>query len=180
MANCLKMTKVSAILTLKEHNWSCRRISRELGIHLDTVRKYAGSSGKDSKQVNAPIGSEGSMPITNASSGAEPDISDYQIADDNNTKGSTSQCQPFGKLIEGKLDKGLTRQRIYQDLCDDYGFSGSYYSVRRFVKKLGKDSPVPFRRMECKPGEQAQVDFGTGAPVIDGNEKKEGKEDEKD
>ena len=172
MSNCLKMTKVSAILTLKERNWSCRRISRELGIHLDTVRKYAGSAGQDSKQVNAPIGFEDSKPVTNAPSGSEPDIPDYQITDDNNTKGSTSQCQPFGKIIADKLEKGFTRQRIYQDLRDDYGFTGSYYSVRRFAKKLGIDSPVPFRRMECKPGEQGQVDFGTGAPVIDGNGKR--------
>lgn len=114
MSNCLKMTKVSAILTLRERNWSCRRISRELGIHLDTVRKYAGSAGQDSKQVNAPIGSEGSKPTTNASAGSKPNISDYQITDDNNTKGSTSQCQPFGKIIADKLERGFTRQRIYQ------------------------------------------------------------------
>ena len=40
MANYLKMAKASAILTLKEHGWSQRRIARELGIHPDTVGKY--------------------------------------------------------------------------------------------------------------------------------------------
>ena len=64
MANYLKMTNVSAILTLRERNWSYRRISRELGIHLDTVRKYARSTDPDSKQVKAPIGLEGSKPAT--------------------------------------------------------------------------------------------------------------------
>lgn len=174
MANCLKMTKVSAILTLKERNWSCRRISRELGIHLDTVRKYVDLSGQDSKQVNAPIGSEDPKPAANAPPGSTPDIGDEEIADDHKTTGSTSQCQPFGRIIEEKLEKGLTRQRIWQDLRDEYGFTGSYYSVRRFARKLSKDSPVPFRRMECKPGEQGQVDFGTGAPVIgaDGKRRK--------
>jgi len=172
MANCLKMTKISAILTLKKRNWSCRRISRELGIHLDTVRKYAASAGQDSKQVSAPIGPVDSRPVANAPPGSKPDIADYQIVDNSKIKGATSQCQPFGKIIADKLDKGFTRQRIYQDLRDDHGFTGSYYSVRRFAKKLGKDSPVPFRRMECKPGEQAQVDFGSGAPVIDDNGKR--------
>ena len=34
--------------------------------------------------------------------------------------------------------------------------------------------PLPFRRMECAPGEEAQVDFGSGAPIIapDGKRRK--------
>lgn len=48
----------------------------------------------------------------------------------------------------------------------------SYYSVRRYVRTL-QDMPVPpFRRMECAAGAEAQVDFGTGAPVIDNDGKK--------
>ena len=35
--------------------------------------------------------------------------------------------------------------------------------MRRFVAKLRGTSPLPFRRMECEAGEEAQVDFGTGA-----------------
>lgn len=116
MSNCLKMTKVSAILTLKERNWSCRRISRELGIHLDTVRKYAGSAGHDSKQVNAPIGSEGSKPVTEAPTGLEPDISDYQIADDNKTKGTPSQCHPFGNACEIALSHNAFRLKTIRDI----------------------------------------------------------------
>ena len=80
MANCLKMTKVSAILTLKERNWSCRRISRELGIHLDTVRKYVGSAGQDSKQVTAPPGSDGLEPVATAPPGSQPAISELKIS----------------------------------------------------------------------------------------------------
>ena len=34
--------------------------------------------------------------------------------------------------------------------------------------------PLPFRRMECAPGEEAQVDFGTGAPlIVDGRRQRE-------
>jgi len=31
---------------------------------------------------------------------------------------------------------------------------------------LRTTSPLPFRRMECEPGAEAQVDFGTAAPVL--------------
>ena len=39
--------------------------------------------------------------------------------------------------------------------------------MRRFVRRLGETSPLPFRRMECDPGYEAQVDFGRGASVQD-------------
>ena len=41
MADYLKMAEVSAILTLKQHGWSQRKIARELGIHPDIVGKLA-------------------------------------------------------------------------------------------------------------------------------------------
>ncbi len=36
----------------------------------------------------------------------------------------------------------------------------------RFVRRLGHARELPFRRLECEPGEEAQVDFGSGAPVV--------------
>jgi len=46
MANYLRMAKVSAILTLKEHGWSQRCIAKKLGVHRDTVGRYVHSFGK--------------------------------------------------------------------------------------------------------------------------------------
>jgi len=159
MANYLKMAKVSAILTLKEHGWSQRRIARELGIHPDTVGRYVHLSGRDSKPAtNAPTGLEGAKPVKAPTGSGD--------ANSRNETSGRSQCESFREIIEDKIQGGLSRQRIYQDLRDEYGFEGSYYSVRRFVKHLGADRPIPFRRMECMPGEQAQIDFGTGASVV--------------
>ena len=61
----------------------------------------------------------------------------------------------------------MEAKRIHQDLVQEHGFQGSYWSVMRFVRQLGVSSELPFRRMECAAGEEAQVDFGTGAPVVD-------------
>ncbi len=44
--------------------------------------------------------------------------------------------------------------------------------MRRFVRKLGQRSARPFRRMECEPGAEAQVDFGKGAPVVQADGKR--------
>jgi len=166
MANQLKMAMVNAILTLKQRGWSQRRIARELGIDRETVARYVNLPGSGPKPAtNAPTGSDGSKPA-NAPTGSvdqNPQIS-----------GPESQCEPFRKVIEDKLEGGLSRQRIYQDLIDEYGFEGSYYSVRRFVNRLGDNKPIPFRRMECMPGDESQIDFGTGAPVVrpDGKHKR--------
>ena len=46
------------------------------------------------------------------------------------------------------------------------GGSPSYDSIKRFLRHLRKTTPVPFRRMETAPGQECQVDFGTGAPLV--------------
>jgi hypothetical protein len=57
-------------------------------------------------------------------------------------------------------------------LVTEHGFAGSYWSVNRYAKRLRARRDLPFRRMETTPGEEAQIDFGTGAPYIDANCKK--------
>jgi len=41
MANRLSMADINAIRSLLERGWSHRKISRELGIHRETVGRYA-------------------------------------------------------------------------------------------------------------------------------------------
>lgn len=66
----------------------------------------------------------------------------------------------------GRGRGGLSAQRIYQDLISEHGFGGGYSSVKQFVRRLTARSELPFRRMECEPGAEMQVDFGTGAWVV--------------
>jgi transposase len=80
---------------------------------------------------------------------------------------STSDCLPHRELILMKLEQGLSATRIWQDLETGHGEAApSYHSVRRFVGRLRTARTLPFRRMECAPGAEAQVDFGRGAPVV--------------
>jgi len=82
--------------------------------------------------------------------------------------GRKSRCEPFSEPITAKAEAGLSAQRIYQDLVDENGFTGSYDAVKRFVGKLRKTQPQRVWRMESQPGEEMQVDFGLGAPIEDG------------
>ena len=181
MANRLKVAVVDAIIGLLEHGWSYRRISRELGVHRETVARYdrlrdskpanvtSGSAGHDhSKPSNLPAGSSGAEDPKSAK--AIPGSAD--LWESNRSPGPPSFSKPFEETIRKKLDSGLSAQRIWQDLVTEEGFSGSYCSVKRFVRRLGEGTVLPFRRMECKPGQEAQVDFGTGAWIVDEDGKK--------
>jgi len=54
-------------------------------------------------------------------------------------------------------------------LVAEHGFGHGYDSVKRYIRRLGQTRPLPMRRMECAPGEQGQVDLGTGAPIVASN-----------
>jgi transposase len=173
MANHVTVAMVNSITTLKKLGWSKRRIARELGIDRETVTRYFALEQLDSKPAsNAPLGSEPiSKPASNAPLGSQT-VTDPPP---NRPPGTPSRCEPYRSIIKGKNDLGLKAPRIYQDLVTEHGYTDSYYSVRRFVKHLGgNETPLPFRRMECGPGDEAQIDFGTAAPVIgtDGKRRK--------
>ncbi|HEV58127.1 MAG TPA: IS21 family transposase [Phycisphaerales bacterium] len=156
MANQLKMAVVHAILTLAQLGWSQRRIAGVLGVDRETVARYVHSPPADSKPATNPIP---------GSAAAEAPLADK-------SSGPESLCEPFRAVIETKLGQGLTGQRIYQDLVEGHGFTASYSSVRRFLQRLGQSQPLPFRRLEVLPGEQAQVDFGVGAPILRPDDKR--------
>jgi len=63
-----------------------------------------------------------------------------------------------------KLDRNAVA--IYQDLVERFGFTNKYNSVKRFVRGLRKEDPEQFDRLEFLPGEEAQVDYGTGAKTL--------------
>ena len=154
MANRIKVAIASSIQVLRQQGWSYRRIAQALGVHRETVARYVHLAG------------EGSKPASNLSPGSgSPDPPKPAKPVPRHVSGPESLCEPYRQIILEKLDQGLTAKRIWQDLVEERGFAGRYASVKRFVHRLGKTLPLPFRRMESAPGEEAQVDFGLGAPV---------------
>jgi transposase len=52
-------------------------------------------------------------------------------------------------------------QLLYEFLSAEYGYDGSYKSVRKFVRaQFGRPPVRPFRRIETPPGAQTQSDWG--------------------
>jgi transposase len=130
------------------------------------VGTLAGSDVADGAAISNPAISPAGSPGEKSTTAA--------VSSDGSPAGRPSLCDSFREQILVKLDQRLSAQRIWQDLVAEHGFTGSYDSVKRFVRRLGAATPLPFRRMECAPGMEAQVDFGTGAPLIgaDGKRRK--------
>jgi transposase len=153
MANNLKMATIHTIQGLLLQGWSYRRIGRELGIHRQTVSRYHRIL-KEAESKSA-VSTAGSINIFDP----KPAIS----TPGSGPPGRLSHCRTYRDIILKKLDKGLQSVRIHQDLVGEHGFTGSYSSVKRFVRSLKTVIPLPFRRIETGPGEEAQIDFGQAA-----------------
>jgi transposase len=159
--NQLKVNQQQTILTLRQQGWSKRRIARELDLDRATVRKYLAAAGSKS-----PTPQTGSAASLAAKSPTDPQTGSATGG------GSASLCAPWREQIEQALAQGLSVQRIYQDLVVERAFAGSYFAVRRFVVRLVGKQELPFRRMECAPGQELQVDFGLGAWVIENGQRR--------
>ncbi len=66
---------------------------------------------------------------------------------------------PFHDVIQKAVDKGLSAQRIWQDLVELHGYAPGYLTVQRYVHRLKRRHPEVADRMEHPPGDEGQVDF---------------------
>ena len=158
MSNVLKVSLQATIDSLHERGWSRRRIARELGIDRETVGRYL-LLARLAKPAISTAGVEGVGETKPA------------ISTPGKGVGRKSQCEPLIEVITAKVEVGLSAQRIYQDLVEENGFTDSYQSVKRFVRKWRASQPERVWRLECQPGEELQLDFGLGAPIDDGQGK---------
>ena len=71
----------------------------------------------------------------------------------------------YREAITEKLDAGLSAQRIWQDLVEEFGYGASYESVKRFVRTLAP-RPRAVGVFHHAPGAEGQVDFFRGAPTL--------------
>jgi transposase len=171
--NQLKVNQQQSILILHQQGWSKRRIARELALDRGTVRKYLADAAPK-PATNPHTGSEpeaASKPPGNPHTGSasEPEAKPPTNPHTGSTArpGPASACEPCRAQIEQWLAQGLSVQRIYQDLVTEHQFTGSYHAVRRFAVRLVGKTELPFRRMECAPGQELQVDFGRAAWVLE-------------
>jgi hypothetical protein len=174
MSNVLSEEQKQQVLALGRLGWSMRRIEQETGIYRETAARYlreAGigvkKSGRPSKETAKPAISSQEVTPDSPPPNSKPAIT--VTPDSGGVKPpSPSACEPFREIIEEALGRGRNAKGIWQDLVDDHSFTGSYQSVKRFVRRhAGPLTPDARAVIITPPGEEAQVDYGTGPLVRD-------------
>ena len=179
--------KRQQVIALGRLGWPLRRIEEATGVRRETAGSYLKAAGiavrppgswgrrppaKPAKEVSTDFGAELSAPAA-AGPGEEPKPANEVSTDSGQVPApgrspSASACEPFRDFIELSLGKGRNAKAIYQDLVDDHGFTARYASVKRFVRQLrGGTSPEARAIILTPPGEEGQVDYGSGPMVRD-------------
>jgi len=149
--------KRSTVVTLLQKAISQHEISRKTGIDRKTIRKIARSLAAPAANSPMATGAEGAGEQIPPPRPPGPTEAASGVA--------RSACEPHREWIEAQMRLGRNAMAIYQDLVDHHGFASRYNSVKRFCRSLRRGSPAQFDRLEFLPGEEAQVDYGEGAPT---------------
>jgi transposase len=87
--------------------------------------------------------------------------------------GKPEACDSHASIIENWIEQQASPHRpesvrvLYDLLVCHHGFTGSYKSVLRYVRRRTAPPPIrPVRRVETRPGLQAQVDWVQSRPLI--------------
>ena len=153
--NVLKPYLRITVDTLLKNGASHREIERRTGVDRKTIRRYRGAA-------NSPGVATGSE----AQGGQIPPPRPPARAAESPPPATPSACEPYRAWIESQVSLGRNAVAIYQDLVEGHGFAHCYNSVKRFVASLRRREPERFDVLEFAPGEEAQVDYGQGAPTL--------------
>jgi transposase len=144
----LKVDHYDLIRQKLRDGMSQRKVAEELGHSRNTVAKAV--------QYNLPPG--------------------YRMSRER----SKPAMEPFTHIIEqwvndnkkARPKQRQTAKKIYQRLCDEYGFTGHYSTVQRYVKEAANRRQEVFMPLQFEPGEEAQVDWHDGYIFDNGIERK--------
>jgi transposase len=158
MANRRKdIMDIRELLTQLRANASDRQIHRDTGIARRTIKRY-----REWAQAQGLLESD------------LPPLEDLvglfnQTLPTPTPPQNTSSVEPYRAMAKQLVDQNVEIAALYQRL-QERGYSGSYSAVYRFVRTLkpkkskNREATV---RVERKPGEEAQVDFGYAGRMID-------------
>jgi transposase len=171
VSNVLSEEKKQQVIALGRLGWSLRRIQTATRIRRETAAGYLKAAGIP---IRAPgrWGRNAAKPAIEVSTDSAgenpPHPAEPTPLGEAGRSPSASACEPHREIIEAALAQGRNAMAIWQDLVDCHGFAGRYSSVKRFVRKLcGAVTPEARVVIETAPGEEAQVDYGTGPMVRD-------------
>ena len=154
----LHMNVLMDVVLRLRRGQSVRGISRDLGLCRNTVKKYrviALSEGFLDPEAPPPKAQELAEKVMKGLSGRA-----------GRPPGTGAWLAEHRELVETFRRANVEVQTMHERLRSEHNFPGSYSTLRRFVSELSGDEREVFCRIETKPGEEAQVDFGYAGMVL--------------
>jgi len=129
----LRGKDVMAAAVMQEHGRSVRSLARDIGVDESTLRYR---------------------------------LKRHREGIEDGRRHQPEACSEWHEVIMSWIDVGADRRRpdpvkmLYEELVCEHGYTGSYKAVLRYVRRRVPRPPVrPCRRIEVRPGTQAQVDW---------------------
>lgn len=148
------MVDIRTILHHMRSGASNRAIHRELGVDRRTAKKYR-------KWAQEQGLLKGELPSLEALA----QLIETTLSEPLPPQNQSSVAAYADRIIQ-LHKRGVEIAAIHQRLKED-GYNGNYWPVYRFVRKLAPVTPNVTVRIERKPGEEVQVDFGYAGMMID-------------
>ena len=185
MSNVLSEQAKQQVIALGRLGWSLRRIQQETGVRRETVSVYLkgagiavpsrgrprrqGTSAKPAISVATDLSAKPAISVaTDLAAKVAISVTTDSGPPATASSASASLCEPFRDAIELGLRQGRNAMGIWQDLVSQSGFAGRYGTVKRFVRKLrGWQTPEACAVITTSPGQEGQVDYGSGPMVRD-------------
>jgi transposase len=168
VSNVLSEDKKQQVIALGRLGWSLRRIQAATHIRRETAAGYLRAAGIGIRRPGGWGRSEPAKPAIEVITDSGAKSAPITVPEAPARSSSVSVCAPYREVVELGLSRGRNAKAIWQELVDNHGFPAGYQSVQRFVSKLrGSAAPETRAVIETAPGEEAQVDYGSGPLVRD-------------
>lgn len=148
----LHMNVLLDVISRLRQGQSVRGVARDLGLCRNTVKKY-----RDESLAKGLLDAGSQLP---ALPELEKALAGGLAGRSGRPPGAGAWLHERRELVESHRAQGVEVQAMFERLRSEHGFPGSYSTLRRFVDELSGREKEVFCRVETKPGEEAQVDFG--------------------
>jgi transposase len=141
--------------------------------HYELIRREVEIKGKSQRQVAKELGHSRKTVAKALKHRLPPG---YQLTESRDKP----VLDPVRPILDAWIEQNKTARRkqrqnavkMYERLCQEYSFTGSYGTVQRYVKAVANRQKEVFMPLQFEPGEEAQVDWHEGWVTDNGIERK--------
>jgi len=151
----LKVQKIQEIVHRLRRKQSERDIALDLGCARGTVRRYGRLAHEQGFLCDT-------LPLPSAG-----EVETAAVPLSVPRRSNVSTVEPFRSVVEDMLGREVEATAIHRCLTRSHGYTGSYGSILRFIRRNRPSVPDAVVRIETEPGKQVQVDFGTVGKMHD-------------